>query len=1058
MRRLILLGLMSAMVLPAPAAKRLTVEQLEQAVAAELAARRADADVARAVGEMELTERLTDATLERFAARLALGPRTALALQLLSDQSAFFDPPSSELPATAAPAAAEQERMMDAARGYVADSVPRLPNFFATRATNRFDDTPQAPKQGDWPVRAGLHLVGSSSRNITFRDGKEILDPQTVAAGSTASPKIEQEVGLHTWGEFGPELAVVLTDTAKGTVAFSHWEKTQAGLAAVYRYAVPRAASHYSVNYCCLKEQDIVRAGQTPGDARSRSARQMMNVPAELTSRAFTETPGYHGSLAIDPATGAILRITLEAELSKGDPLLRAATVVEYGPVAIGERRFTCPVRSLAISMEQAGLGGAGNSRSVAVNGVGDDAAWQTSLSRPGKAPVLLINETSFTHYRRLGSTLRVVADGGPAVPPPGPPQQGSPGGQAPVEPATGSTASDSSTQPSSGQSAEISRTAAPAPAEPVTPSPPPEPVIPEVSLDAARGVPDQPANPTRSQTGEFQLKMTSRLVDVGILAYDKKGHPVKDLKAEDFEVYDNGRRQEVRFFTQFASGTAANSAPATAAPAERSFSNRVEDRPAAIGAGASSEAGATVLLIDEGHIAWGDLTHARQEILRFVGTLAPGERVGLYTITRTGFRVLKEITTDHAALTAVLAKWMPSAQSISQAQDEEVRNRQQFNEVHSVADLNSVNGNQIDVPDAESTLDPMLRSMGSNPARASLQLLIGVARHLSAVPGHKSLVWVSTDNVFADWENQAVGIDKSPKMIESFAAHVQEAMNDAHVAVYPMDVSQLESAAITADIQHRNVELTQAAADVAGLNGGAVARNMAPGRITAQMQQDIHPIQGPIREVAEATGGRVIRRAGDLAAQLAGVVDDGRATYLVSFAPQGPADGQYHAILVKTAGRHGGLALHYRTGYLFEKEPATLRERFQQAIWRPIDASEISVSARAAAMTAGVTVKIDIATADLALEEQAGRWMDKLDIFFIQRDDAGLHAQLDGQTLGLRLKPSTFQSLLAGGIPFEHSVQMKPGAASLRVLVVDENSGRMGSVTIPAAAMGANQ
>ena len=30
---------------------------------------------------------------------------------------------------------------------------------------------------------------------------------------------------------------------------------------------------------------------------------------------------------------------------------------------------------------------------------------------------------------------------------------------------------------------------------------------------------------------------------------------------------------------------------------------------------------------------------------------------------------------------------------------------------------------------------------------------------------------------------------------------------------------------------------------------------------------------------------------------------------------------------------------------------------------------------------------------------------MDKLDIFFIQRDDAGLRAQVEGQTLGMRLK-----------------------------------------------------
>ena len=98
--------------------------------------------------------------------------------------------------------------------------------------------------------------------------------------------------------------------------------------------------------------------------------------------------------------------------------------------------------------------------------------------------------------------------------------------------------------------------------------------------------------------------------------------------------------------------------------------------------------------------------------------------------------------------------------------------------------------------------------------------------------------------------------------------------------------------------------------------------------------------------------------------------------------------------------------------------------------------------------------VKINIATGDLGMQEQAGRWMDKLDIFFIQRDDAGLHAQLEGQTLGLRLKSSTYQSLLPKGIPFEGAVELREGMSSIRVLVVDENSGRMGSVTIPAAGL----
>ena len=145
---------------------------------------------------------------------------------------------------------------------------------------------------------------------------------------------------------------------------------------------------------------------------------------------------------------------------------------------------------------------------------------------------------------------------------------------------------------------------------------------------------------------------------------------------------------------------------------------------------------------------------------------------------------------------------------------------------------------------------------------------------------------------------------------------------------------------------------------------------------------------------------------------------------------------------------------MHYRTGYLYTKEAGTLKERFQQAVWLPVDANQVAVTAKVVSMDAGADVKIEIAAGDLGLEESAGRWADKLDIFFIQRDDAGLHAQVEGQTLGLRLQSSTYQNLLASGLPCERIVPIKPATSSLRILVVDENTGRMGSVTIPAAAL----
>ena len=46
---------------------------------------------------------------------------------------------------------------------------------------------------------------------------------------------------------------------------------------------------------------------------------------------------------------------------------------------------------------------------------------------------------------------------------------------------------------------------------------------------------------------------------------------------------------------------------------------------------------------------------------------------------------------------------------------------------------------------------------------------------------------------------------------------------------------------------------------------------------------------------------------------------------------------------------------------------------------------------------------------------------------------------------------------MLSTGIPYEHEVKLNKGVASVRIVVVDKNSGRMGSVTIPVSAIGSD-
>jgi hypothetical protein len=88
------------------------------------------------------------------------------------------------------------------------------------------------------------------------------------------------------------------------------------------------------------------------------------------------------------------MRITLQTESRPDDPITHVASIIEYGPVVIGERSYICPVRSLATMVEE----------------VGSCSARHRNPKLD--QPILMINEAGFTDYHRLGSTARVLING----------------------------------------------------------------------------------------------------------------------------------------------------------------------------------------------------------------------------------------------------------------------------------------------------------------------------------------------------------------------------------------------------------------------------------------------------------------------------------------------------------------------------------------------------------------------------------------------------------------------------------------------------------------------
>jgi hypothetical protein len=283
------------------------VEQLEHALST--AGNASEAEVAHHLSGMELTERLSTARLAKLEAKLR-GKKVLQALVALADESVFLAPPAGEIPSTAAPDAATQRLIMSRTVGYVNKTIPKLPNFFATRTVVEYHERPAKPGQ-TWKTAAGdqsLYLDETFKATMLFRDGNEVVKEETVKG----RPLKPGEQSLNTIGTFGPLLATVFVGatSAGSDLTWSRWEHGPNGPRAVFRYRVPHETPLFLAGFSYLTNDDRL-------------------VP-------FQQEVPFHGEFAVDPASGAVLRLTVQADLKPALPLALSGVMVEYGPVVIG--------------------------------------------------------------------------------------------------------------------------------------------------------------------------------------------------------------------------------------------------------------------------------------------------------------------------------------------------------------------------------------------------------------------------------------------------------------------------------------------------------------------------------------------------------------------------------------------------------------------------------------------------------------------------------------------------------------------------------------------------
>jgi len=490
-------------------------------------------------------------------------------------------------------------------------------------------------------------------------------------------------------------------------------------------------------------------------------------------------------------------------------------------------------------------------------------------------------------------------------------------------------------------------------------------------------------------------------MVQVNVSVLDKHGKPIQGLAKDDFALWDDRKPQPISSFSIHTNQPTLNASDPL--PAD-TYTND-------LGGPATVPSSVTVILLDALNTAFFDQTRARTQIVKYLRTIQPTDRVALYML-RDRLLVLHDFTSDASRLVQALNDYKGG--KLSTDLDTPETNPQNRWNI------------QMALAEKDAGID---ESQAITPARLDIttEALRLIADHVGGLPGRKTLIWVAGDFPFNIESNNLERTQDG--RLTQFASQFEltaRALVNANIAIYPVDAR--------------------------GLIGGGVQDS---GVVQAS---DITAL-APMRTLAARTGGRAFYSTNDVMGSIRDAISDSQLTYELGFYPSDVKwDGSFHSIHVKV--KAPGAQVHAREGYFAFGEsrdaPDTRMALMSEAAKGPLQATELTVRAHVSSTRAGDETKLTLAIAldprQFDFEGKNGTWDELIEFAFIQLDDTGKIIRTSRREFPLSLDADTLQQLMAQGLSLEQDLPILPNAAQLRVIVLDGGHGKLGSLQIPLA------
>ena len=523
---------------------------------------------------------------------------------------------------------------------------------------------------------------------------------------------------------------------------------------------------------------------------------------------------------------------------------------------------------------------------------------------------------------------------------------------------------------------------------------------------------PPPPPNPAST------LHAQSNVVRIDVEVTDSSGKPIKGLRADQFEITDNGRVQKISTFTYSDIERLDTAGPDKATPlvipvdsptstadTTDAAMERVRDRRL------------IALFFDMTSMETDDIIRAHDAAEKFLkNQMSPADLVAV-VIFSTRLSVLANFTNDRPTLEKAVAQLLPGAAS------------QLANPLYAAAQ----NGEYDVQQDTGDAYTPDQTEFNVFNTDQKLEAVEGLVDVLAAIPGRKALVEFTGGITQTGEENRA----------ELRAA--TDAANRADVSIYSIDARGMFATPPGGDAT------TAAATGTSMFSGAAVFHQ------TDQREDS----RDTLATLATDTGGRAFFDLGDLSDAFPKIQQENNGYYLIGY--DLPADvkrdGSWHAIRVKV--NAPGAHVRYRNGYYAPRDFQHLQkeDRNQQladALREENPEVDLPIAVETAMFRISdqqvyVPISAKLASSALDWAQKHGRRQAEFDFAAeVRAVPSGQSVAALRDTITVHLDEQRFQQVNRSSLVYQGGVVLAPGMYRLKFVARENESGKIGTFEQP--------